>query len=107
MMRALRRLANHIQRKALGQWIDRLDQRQLVGIRLRYDAVRVDHLQHAVIESSGAGHDAPLADRQELFEVVAARVEIGQRQRAGSVVGLDPIGRALQDHLSGTISVRE
>ena len=52
------------------------------------------HLQHAVVERGGARHVAELADRQELLQIVLARVEIGQRDVAGLVAGIDLIRRA-------------
>ncbi len=78
----------------LGQRIDRLDQRQRGEALLVHHAVGMHHLQHAVVEFGGAGDVARLAHRQQLLQVVAARVEIGQRDVAGVVVGVDAIGRA-------------
>ena len=52
------------------------------------------HLQHAVVELDGAGDVAWLADGQECFQIIAARIEVGQREVAGIVMRIDPIGRA-------------
>ena len=87
-------LADLIEAEAFGQRIDRLDQRQLGEVRLVHHAVGMHHLQHAVVERDRAGHVAPLADRQELLQVILARVEIGEDEIAGLVAGVDLVGRA-------------
>ena len=99
------RLAHLIDAEALGQRIDRLNQRQLVEFGLGHHPIRMGHLQHAVVERGGARHDAPLADREELFEIVSPRVEIGQRQRAGVVVGFDAVWRARAVRRPGPVAV--
>ena len=73
--RRLRRLAHDVEAEALGQRIDRLDQRQLVEVGFRHHAVRMHHLQHAVVEGGCARHDAPLADRQQLLQIILARLK--------------------------------
>ena len=67
--------------KPFGERIDRLDQRQIGKALLVDHAVGMHHLQHAVVEFGGAGDVARLAHRQQLFQIVLARVEISQRQR--------------------------
>ena len=84
--RAVGRLAHLVERQPFGQRIDRLDHRQLVELGLADHAVRMHHLQHAVVERGGARDVAQLARREELFEIIAPGVEIGQRQRAGVVM---------------------
>ena len=92
--RRIDRLAHLVRAQPFGQRIDRLDQRQL-GKACRIDhAVGMHHLQHAVVERRSARDVAQLADRQELFQIVLARVEIGEGQRAGVVAGVDVVGRA-------------
>ena len=87
--------APHIaQCQALGERIDRLHQRQLGKARFVDHPVRMHHLQHAVVKFGSAGDEAQLARRQELLQVVLARVEKCERQRAGVVAGDDPVGRA-------------
>ena len=78
-------LRTGLRRQPFGQRIDRLDQRQLVELGLAHHAVGMHHLQHAVVERGGARDVAQLADRQELFQIVALGVEIGERERAGVV----------------------
>ena len=87
-------LPHRVERQAFGERIDRLDHRQLVELGFAHHAVGMHHLQHAVVERGRARHVAQFADREELFEVVALGVEIGERQRAGVVIGLDSIGQA-------------
>ena len=65
------RLAQLRHGQAFGQRIGRLDQRQLAEIFWMNDAVRMHHLQHAVVERDGAGHVAHLADRIELLQVAS------------------------------------
>ena len=77
--RASTALRTWLRRQPFGQRIDRLDQRQLREARFVDHAVGMHHLQHAVVELDRAGDVAPLADRQELLQVVLARVEEGQR----------------------------
>ncbi len=52
------------------------------------------HLQMAVVERDGAGDVAQFAFGQELFQIILARVEIGDGQRVGVVACLDIVGRA-------------
>ena len=92
--RGLDRALDLVRRQPFGQGIDRLDQRKAGKLRFRHDAVRVDHLQHAVIERDRAGHIAPRADGQELIDVVFARVEIGDHEVAGPVACIDQVRRA-------------
>ena len=73
--RGLDGLAHLVERQAFGQRIDRLDQRQLGEAGLVDHAVGMHHLQHAVVERGRAGDVAALADRQQLLEIVLARVE--------------------------------
>ncbi len=87
-------LRTWLRREPFGQRIDRLDQRQLGEIGLVDHAVGMHHLPHAVVERDRAGDVAPLADRQQLFEIVRARVEEGEDDVAGVVAGIDLIGRA-------------
>ena len=79
--RAVHRAPDIAEREAFGERIDRLDQRQRGKALLIDHAVGMHHLQHAVVEFGGAGDVARLADRQQLFQIVLARAEIGQRQR--------------------------
>ena len=58
------------------------------------DAVGMHHLQHVVVERGRARHVSPLADRQQLLQVILARIEIRQSEIAGLVAGVDLIGRA-------------
>ena len=93
--RAVHRAAHIAEREALGQRIDRLDQRQIRKALLVHHPVGMHHLQHTVVEFGGAGDVARLALGQELAQIVLARVEIGQRQRLpGVVAGDDAVGRA-------------
>ena len=52
------------------------------------------HLQHPVVKGGSAGHDTAFADRQELFQKIPARVEVGQREVAGLIAGVDLIRHA-------------
>ena len=92
--RGFRGLAHRVERQAFGQRIDRLDHRQLVELGFAYHAVGMHHLQRAVVERSRAREIAKLADREELFQVVAFGVEVGERQRPGVVIGFDAVGQA-------------
>ena len=76
------------------QRVDRVDERQVGQALLVHHPVGMDHLQHAVEHGDGAGDITRLADRQELLEIVLPRVEIGERERAGVVLGVDAIGQA-------------
>ena len=66
--RRVGRLRRLVEAQALGQRIDRLDQRQLGEVGLRDHAVGMHHLQHAVVERDRARDVAPLADRQQLLQ---------------------------------------
>ena len=92
--RGIDRLAHLVRVQPFGQRIDRVDQRQFgkpFGID---DAVGMQHLQVAVVERRDARHVAQLALGQELFQIILARVEIGDGQRVGVVEGVDVVGRA-------------
>ena len=93
--RAVHRAPYIAERKAFGQRIDRLDQRQ-IGEALFVDhAVGMHHLQHTVVEFGGAGDVARLALGQQFAQVILARVEIRERQRlSGVVAGDNAVGRA-------------
>src|SRR5262249_16286308 len=86
--------AHLVEAQPLGQRIDRFDQRQLREIRLRDDAVGMHHLPHTVVECDRARYVAPFSDRQQLLQVILARIEISQREIAGLIAGVDLIGRA-------------
>ena len=92
--RAVHRAAHIAERQPFGERIDRLDQRQIGEALLVDHPVGMHHLQHAVVEFGGAGDVAQLAHGQELFEVILARVEKSQRERAGVVAAIDLVGRA-------------
>ena len=94
LQRRVDRLAHLVGMQPFGQRIDRIDQRQTGKARLIDHAIRVNHLQMAVVERGDARHVAHLADRKELFQIVPARVEIGDGQRVGVVAGFDVVGRA-------------
>ena len=92
--RGIDRLAHLVRVQPLGQRIDRVDQRQ-PGKAFGIDnTVGMQHLQMAVVERRGARHVAQLALGQELFQIILARVEIGDGQRVGVVEGVDVVGRA-------------
>ena len=92
--RCVHGLAHRIEREAFGEWIDRLDHRQLVEFGLAHHAVGMHHLQHTVVECGDAGDVAQFADRKELFEIVALGVEVGERERAGLVGRFDAVRQA-------------
>jgi hypothetical protein len=52
------------------------------------------HLQHAVIERHRPGHVAARPDREELLQILAPRIEIGDDEVAGAVARIDQIGGA-------------
>jgi hypothetical protein len=80
--------------KPLGERIDRVDQRKLRKTGGIDDAVGMQHLQMAVVERGGSRHVSVLALGKELFQVVLAGIEIGDRQRVGVVARLDIVRRA-------------
>ena len=86
--------AHLVEAQPFGQRINRLDQRQLREIRLRDDAVGMHHLPHMVVECDRARYVAPLADRQQLLQVILARIEISQHEIAGLIAGVNLIGHA-------------
>ena len=63
------------------------------------------HLQHAVIETDGTRDVARLADREELFEIVCARTEIGDNQIAGFVARIDQVRHAIAAGRCGAVAV--
>jgi hypothetical protein len=92
--RRVDRLAQLVRTQPLGQRIDRVEQRQ-AGKSFRVDdTVGMHHLQMAVVERRGARYVPDFADRQELLQIVLARVEIGDGERIGLVARLDVVGRA-------------
>ena len=93
------------QRQSLGERIDRLDAGKFRQTFLIDDAVGVDHLQGAVEHLYRAGDVTLLADRQELFDVVALATEIGQQHVAGVVAGIDQMRRARAARRRGTMPV--
>ena len=64
------RLADLVRMQALGQRIDRINQRQFGKARCVDHAVGMQHLQVAVVERCGAGDVAHLPFGQELLEVI-------------------------------------
>ena len=92
--RSIDRLAHLVRVQPFGQRIDRVDQRQ-PGKPFGIDhTVGMQHLQVPVVERRGARHVAQLALGQELFQIILARVEIGDGQRVGVVESIDVVGRA-------------
>ena len=88
------RLAHDVRAEALGQGIDRLDQRQFGDVGFRDHVVRMHHLEHSVVERGCAGQVAPLANRQQLLQEILACVKVGQRDVAGLVACINLVGRA-------------
>ncbi len=85
----------HLERvQPFGERIDRIDQRQFCQAFGIDHAAGMQHLQMAVIEGRCARHVTQLALGQELFQIIPARVEIGDGERVGIVVGVDIVGRA-------------
>ena len=80
--------------KPFGERIDRIDERQPRQIGGIDHAVGMHHLQVAVIEGGGARHVALLADREQLLQIVRARVEIGDDEIVGFVARVDEVRRA-------------
>ena len=92
--RGIDRLAHLVRVQPFGQRIDRVDQRQPCKPFGIDHAVGMQHLQMAVVERRGARHVAQLALGKELFQIILARVEIGDGQRVGVVESIDVVGRA-------------
>ena len=86
-------LAQLVRVQPLGQRIDRIDQRQAGKSRGVDHAVGMHHLQMAVIERGGARHVAQRAFGILLFQIIPARVEIGDHQRIGVIGGVDIVRR--------------
>jgi hypothetical protein len=87
--------AAHIaQRQPFGEGIDRLDQWERGKAGFIDDAVGVNHLQHAIVEFGSTGDVSGLPDRQQLLQIISARIEISEGDVAGIVVRVYAVGRA-------------
>ena len=103
--RRIHGLHDHVRGDALGQRIDRLDHRQGGETVLVDHAIRMHHLQHAVIERGGAGDVSGFADRKELLQILPAGAEIGDDQVAGLVAGIDQMRSAVAAGRGGAMAV--
>ena len=80
--------------QALGERIDGIDQRQVGETRFVHHAIGVHHLQVAVVERGGARYVALLPDREELEQIIRARIEVGDDEIVRLVAHIDEVRRA-------------
>ena len=85
-------LGEKLGRKALCQRIDRLDERHAVERGGRHDVVRVGHLRFVVEPVDLARDEACFALGQHAPDRVRIGVEKHQREGAGAVGDIDPVG---------------
>ena len=93
------RLRQHAWRQAGGQRIDRLDRFDLLCLLRHHDIVRVRHLRPAAVVIDRAADDALGPDRQQALQLIASGAEIDQRQGAGAVRAMHPVGAAAETGL--------
>ena len=91
--RKLHSLAHLVGMQAFGERIDRIEERQPRQTRRIDHPIGMHHLQMAVIERGSARDVAQFALRQELLQIIFARIEIGDGERVRLVAGVDVVGR--------------
>jgi len=90
-------------RESFCERVNRFDQRQRCKASFVHHAIGVNHLQHTVVEFGCAGDVAHFAFGQQLVQIIAVRIEIGQCDVAGVVARVDAIGRTRATRGAGPV----